>query len=565
MALSSFTLRKQTAGFGSYVRQDGAQDSSLRADNVTTSVLSLAGQSTFSANLINPTTVRLEWLLEIPLVVESTIVGASAFSPVELVIVSSSQGEPVTVADGQTIQRITADTSITYVDDTANVSPGRWLYYSLFTRYSDGVDFYYELSASLYIQIPIEYQSVDNLWKRIPEYYRSLDYGQTTLSSGYTPLYAFLELFGNEIDRTRTLIDSVSLSNDPQLAVTPALEQLAYQTGLEIGVEDLGTSKARSLLNNIGTLRQRKGTVGSIISYISAMTGCGASYEKTLASNNVFHVNAQRINFISDPKFNVVYSFYDEKTLSGGRRAYRFRNDYWGVLTTSSSAPSAGYSSITVTGVNSGIAITVPANWGPATHQVLVYPRMSFPYVKTETYYCSFDSFTSPGASFSGIHVESYPNILMWEVSEPTGFMDATWNNVATMPQNTIQRRVLQYAPQNGATYGVSERVPILEFNLTAGQTVYVGQWLWEPGFNGNYFDGDTRDGGYIPSTSGNAGDGVFDYFWGDGGSTRNYSYYLMDRGRTIDTTERVLSNYVLPVTMLSNYTIDWNYFPGKT
>lgn len=567
MALSSFTLRKQTVGYGSYVRKADGLDNSLRADTVTTTEITAQGQSTFSANLLNATTVRLEWALETLLVLESTLVGASAFSPVELVIVSSSQGEPVTITDGQTIQRITADNNITYVDDIANVSSGRWVYYSLFTRYSDGTDYWYERSASLYIQIPTQYQSVDSLWKRIPEYYRALDYEQPTLESGYTPLYAFLELFGNEVDRTRSLIDSISISNDPQLAVTPALSQLAYETGLEIGIDDLGTTKARSLLNNIGSLRQRKGTIGSIVSYISGMTGCGASYENTTTSN-IFHVNAQRINFVSDPRFETTYNVSQTLSLTGGKVRYVHFNTVWGVTTTSSAAPAGGYSAITVSNVNDGIVISVPSNWGSATHSVLVYPRNAFPYATTETYYCSFDTSASAGASFSGVHVNAYSNMQDLETGNTEGvsFSDSSWNNVSTMPQNTSQRRVFEYGPQDGAVYSVtSSQVPVLEFTLTAGQSVYVGKWLWEPGFNGSYFDGDTRDGGYIPSTSGTSGEGVFDYFWGDGGTNADFSYYLMDRGRTISTTERVLENYVVPVTMLGAYSVDWNYYPGKT
>lgn len=570
MALTSFTLRKQTTGLGSYLRQSGVLDTSIRADNLSTSTVTVAGESTFSANVLNDTTIRLEWSLEIPLVLESTLVGASAFSPVELVIASSSQGEPVTIADGKIIERITADNPALYVDDTFVSTQGRWIYYSLFTKYSDGTDYWYELSASLYIQVPIEYNSVDSMWKRIPEYYRSLDYGQTTLSSGYTPLYAFLELFGNELDRTRSLIDSVSLSNDPQLAVTPALSQLAYQTGLEIGIEDLGTAKARSLLNDIGTLRQRKGTVGSIVSYISGMSGCGASYEYVSGASapHVFHVNAQRVNFISDPQFATTHSTYYDFEYANPAVGYAFSNSVWGLFSYCLTASTTGRDPIEVSYVNGGLTVTVPSSWGSEVHDIVIYPRVAFPYSATETYYCSFDTSASAGASFAGIHVVPDTYITDWAFGTdipPYSFPDASWNNVYTMTQDTPQRRVLSYAPQNGAVPGTSSSIPVLNFRLSGGQSVYVNRWLWEPGFNGNYFDGDTRDGGYIPSSSGVAGTGVFDYFWGDNGSNSDYSYYLMDRARTIVTTERVLDNYVVPVTMLNSYSLDWNYYPGKT
>jgi hypothetical protein len=146
-----------------------------------------------------------------------------------------------------------------------------------------------------------------------------------------------------------------------------------------------------------------------------------------------------------------------------------------------------------------------------------------------------------------------------------THYQDDSWNNTATMTSDTLQRRVFEYAPQSGASAaGLVGCVPVLEFQMTGGSTVRIARWLWEPTFVGDYFDGSTRDGGYIPSTSGVTGEGVFDYFWGDGGAHADFSYYLLDRQRTLETTERVLAQYVIPVTMLNHYTIDWNYYAGK-
>jgi hypothetical protein len=181
------------------------------------------------------------------------------------------------------------------------VSEGRWVYYSLFVEYSDfGTPTpitWYERAASLYIQVPKQLNSLSNIWNRIPEYYRNLDYNQQG-----NPLYNFLELFGWEMDRTRTLIDTIALSNDPELAVTPALNELAKETGLEFELDVMGTTKTRAVLQNIGYIRRRKGTIESITSYLSAITGCQISYEE-VSGDPFFKVHSQRINFIKDPKF----------------------------------------------------------------------------------------------------------------------------------------------------------------------------------------------------------------------------------------------------------------------
>ena len=574
MALTSFTLRKQTVGYGSNLRDATAQDTSIRADNVSTILPSATGTSTFSANIVTATTVELEWLLNEPLVLESSTIGASVASPVELVIVSSSTGEPVTIKDGSIVLEISSQANFSSFIDTPKVLEGRWVYYSLFVKYQAGVDYWYNKEASLYIQMPTQYESIDSLWSHIPEYYRTLDEGQEVLSGGYTPLYGFLELFGNEIDRTRTLIDSVALSNDPSIAVTPALEQLGIQTGLEIGINDLGTSKARALLNNIGSLRQRKGTIGSIVSYISGMSGCGASYEYNPAAASfphIFHINAQRVNFISDPKFQQAVSSTTADTVGSYKRT-RTTTSTWGIVTSTTAALPGSPPYLSVSQDAEGINITMNASWGSSVNTVRVYPQKAFPYDALQTYYCSFDTAASAGASFSGIHTMTYADKQTMQSASPpstwfteTHYQDDDWDNVSITLSDTAQRRVFEYAPESGASAsGLVDCVPVLEFAMTGGSTVRIARWLWEPSFIGEYFDGGTRDGGYIPSTSGEAGDGVFDYFWGDIGANADYSYYLLDRQRTIETTERVLSQYVVPVTMVNQYTLDWHYYSGK-
>lgn len=576
MALTSFTLRKQTAGYGSNLRKNAATDTSIRADGVSTAVntnVSATGLSTFSANVLNAETIRLEWLLAEPLVFESSTVGASVYAPVELLIVSSTTGEPVTIRDGSTVTSVLASTPYTKFDDQPQTVPGRWVYYSLFVKYKADVDYWYKREATLYIQLPTQYNSVGTLWEHIPEYYRDMDGQQAKLSGGYTPLYAFLELFGTELDRTRTLIDSVAISNDPNIAVTPALEQLAFQTGLEIGLTELGTSKARALLNNIGTLRQQKGTVSNIISYISGMSGCGASYQYNPGASfsHIFHVNAQRINFISDPTFRQTAGSTSGDTVGGYART-RTLTATWNIVTSANTSLPGSTPYLTINQTTDGFNLTLASSWGSTPVTVRVFPNKVYPYDALQTYYCSFDTAASAGASFNAIHTMTASKMNnLTSPSAPSNlfttdlYQDTSWANVSVMPSDSNQRRVFEYAPQSGASAsGLQSVVPVLEFKMIGGSTIHVGRWLWEPAYLGEYFDGNTRDGGYIPSTSGTSGDGVFDYFWGDGGKNADYSYYLLDRQRTIKTTERVLGQYVIPVTMINRYTLDWNYYPGK-
>lgn len=570
MALASFTLRKTTVGFGSYLRKASGTDNSLRSDGISTSGLQQIGNNSFSANIIDDGVVRLSWVLSEPLVDETTIV--SGVDPVELVIVSSTRGEPITINDGIQLIRIDYLSSTTSYDDTPVIQEGRWIYYTLFARYSDGTDYWYESVASLYIQIPIQYESTADLWNHMPEQYRALDYEQVPLSHGYTPLYAFLDLIGDEVDRTKTIINTIALSNDPEIAVTPALEQLALETGLEISLTDLGTSKARNLLSSIGYLRQRKGTIGSIVAYISAMSGCVVEYEykPAVAKPHIFHVYPQRLNFISDPNFNqATISAYTAASVSGVRSTLQ-RTTTWGVYANGSDTNASG-ATPTITNTNNGISIAWPAGTYD-NRTVLVYPRKSFPYVTNRNYGTSFDVTITGAASFNLAHTSTFTTMTSWENSvigasaAPSPlYQDGAWITTPSYQANsTTQRYVINYPSQSGASFSTVTSVPVLEFTCPPGTTIFVGEWLWEEGSAGDYFYGGSRDGGYLPINTGAAGQGTFDYYWGAAGANVDYSYYMLDHERVIKTVERVIDQYVMPVTMLSLYTIDWNYYVGK-
>lgn len=566
MALVSFTLRKTTVGFGSSLRKAGNSDNSIRADGFSTSSIQIIGDNEFSANIIDDGKVLLNWVLADSLVNAAVIVSGSAAT--EIVIVSSTSGEPITINDGSLVTRITDTTTETSYIDTPLVAPGRWIYYTLFLKYSDGFDFWYEVGGTIYIQMPIQYNATDDLWQHIPEHYRSLDYEQPVLSKGLTPLYAFLDLIGDEVDRTKTLIDSIALSNDPEIAVTPALDQLATQTGLEISVTDLGTTKARNLLSSVGYLRQRKGTIGSIVSYISAMSGCVVEYEYKPAAlkPHIFHVYAQRQNFISDPNFT--QATITTNTSNTGSEYYSLQTTpTWGVFTIGGSASVTP----TITNTNNGIQVTFPSGaWG--TRTVLVYPRKTIPYVTTKKYGTSFDVALSGSASFSMAHTSDNPTRLKWEGAvigasaiPSTLYQDGAWITQPSFAATSgTQRYVLEYPSQTGASYSVITSVPVLEFLAIPGSSFFVGEWLWEMGTAGPYFYGGSREGGYIPINTGGLGQGTFDYYWGPAGADLDYSYYMLDHERVIKTVERVIAQSVIPVTMLDSYTIDWNYYIGK-
>jgi hypothetical protein len=569
MAYTSFTLRKTSDG--SNLRKNSALDNALRSDGISIeNIVSTftTGTNTFSANIISNGTVRLSWTLAEALVEIVT----SGVAPTELRIISSFSGEPTTIRDGSLVQTITSQNTFNTYDDVPVVQQGRWVYYSLFAKYNSTTDYWYERVATLYVQIPISYGSVEGMWQHIPEYYRTLDYNQPDLENGYTPLYAFLELFGNEVDRTRTLIESVALSNDPELAVTPALQQLAKEVGLEVTTDDLGTSKVRALLNNIGTLRQQKGTIGNICSYISALTGCRVEYkyDNALPKPHVFNVYAQRINFISDPEFvdtTITTTTATVTKSSSTLYAKRQLTSTWGVITYGSDV--IGASNPVITKVGNSINVQMPSG-SYATRTVLLYPRIPFPYLGTETYGTSYDYSGTSGASFSALHTSTNTVRTTWETTTtwPASlFADDAWYTSPKYTFNSLSYRPsLEYTPSTTGASATVSSIPVLVFEMAPNSSITIGNWLFEPATDGDYFSGNTRDGGYVPIQTGTLGGGTFDYYWdtSGGGANNSYSYYLLDHERTIKTTERVIGQYIVPVTMVEDYTLEWDYYSGK-
>lgn len=519
MALVSFRLRR-TDDVGSYVREEDRLDSAIRSDNYIAPSGDF-GTSTFSAlvfNLIKQTVVDntkpggfkdvytsqidLDWVLDTPLV-ESP----SEVSPIELYIIVNQYGEPLTVEDGLTVFSCTASNFINqYRHSSVLYKPGTWLYYGFYIRYSDGTSEWFERAATLRIQIPRYYQSLESLWQRIPEYYRALDY-----SEGAGDLRRFLSLFGWELDKMRTLIDSLVSINDPLTSPTPSLDAIAAQLGVPTNSNEVGTSRLRNVLVNIFNLRQRKGTADGIASFIAALTGCRTRFD---ADTNTFYIYTQRVNLISDPKFrqqDVTFFTGEPSVLNrtpftlrkeDGGSALRNPDDNddairnysanplsledlaeyttnvfvssaasvgWGVYTYGSSFNAASAiplieavdfegqpldpNEISVALSNgTGLKITIPSNaTGPQV--VVVYGRKPFYYRNNNVYYTSFDCSLS-GASFVNFRMIDNDIVTNYLETNPPDSLGSTlyydtWNTESAANQN-----IFLYG--NGAYYNAS-------------------------------------------------------------------------------------------------------------
>ena len=307
MARQSFTLREDTFEGGSYLQYypSGLSASSsasagaasatyLKADEIQIAAASdiMQSLSYFEGYAEDYGTVFLDWgmTLEEP---------GDLPTPYEVFIAYSRVGPPMTLPEGEVLIRTRNITSLTHT----NIED-RWAYYTMFVRYRsvDGLDDYYEPIAHRSVLLPERYDSVDDLYARIPSWYQGLD-EQTN-----GDLYKFLSIFGWDVDYIRTVLDYMISMKDPQIAEVSQLNNLARDLGIGLEAHELGADRLRKLLDAIGSIRRSKGTLLSAQEELSAITACnveiyypsglsasaGATYE--------IKVFAQRCNLVKDPQ-----------------------------------------------------------------------------------------------------------------------------------------------------------------------------------------------------------------------------------------------------------------------
>jgi hypothetical protein len=112
--------------------------------------------------------------------------------------------------------------------------------------------------------------------------------------------------------------------------------------------------------------------------------------------------------------------------------------------------------------------------------------------------------------------------------------------------------------PSNSYLYHVE-----ITATATATSPLVVRRPLLEPSSPGEYFDGNSDNGGWIGGT---ATAGASDYRWGASSAHTNLSYYTADYRRVVEATKRMIE-HVVPVTettyALAN--LRFNRIPGYT
>jgi hypothetical protein len=527
MARVSFRTRRDTLaggdpiGVGSYARggsnfQEIAGVSSALQDNdksLRSNDLLIAfdaqQESLFEATAVDYNTVLVSWELTESPTTEALLSGSSGL--IGLMLRYSNLGYPESANAGDEVfydeNPVDEDLSNFKVFHE-NVPEGQWAYYTLFGRYyQDGGGYWYEKFASVETLVPTDYGSTDTLWKRIPQYYREQDGGD---------LYKFLSVFGFELDRTRTLIQSVFLGHDPLLAEAEGVDQLAKLVGLEVGVDDIGVTRTRALLHDIGFLRKRKGTIDGIIGYLTALSGARVTFEDVSGIGYQATIHAQRANLIGNPHlFGTSGSTWDT------------------------------FSDQTITKVNSSGKLVMSFS-GTGTATVALISKVGIPAESGTDYYMSSEITATGSTTYYGGGLLSSSTMT----TLPTLTVATPIKYVGTRPVWEIT------TPTTTGTY-----YPVLYFSIPTGKSVTVDDWMLEPNNYGEYFDGSSDFGGFLYQNNFN------DHAW-SGTKNASYSVFTVQKKKTQEAIKRICSS-IMPVTITfdpddtDQLRLDW--VPGKT
>ena len=547
MAYSSVRLRRvdlvaspDANPFGSYVRGDATtkpagltrldSDFALRSEAFVTAVTELTTTVEFSAIATDYDTVKLNWT---PLTLtEKEVILEGETKPFEIVIVYSPTGFPETVADGiiiKTQKYFDTDYAFEHTGLSANTVE-TWAYYSLFIHWNQngtgitGVN-WYERMTTLQELIPTDYGSYTQLWNRIPAQYRVSDTVGANLDPsglGRGQLSRFLSIFSFELDKTRTLINNVMTQYDPSVNESQSIDALANMFALEVTSKEIGTSRLRQILQDIGYYRQQKGTISSIKQYMTALSGCQVDVvESPVSPRYTFRVHAEKANLVADSLFVV----------ESGTKKWEF----------SSSSASCTYT-------KSGEDLIV-TNTDSASAQFALISLVEVP-VAADVEYWSSAKLVDDGI----VHGSQWSASNSW----------TTWNTASQLEESGISEEL---SPSSRAVIKMPvltttvNRYPVMIFSLGAGESTTVSQWMVEPRKYGDFFNGSSDFGGFVYQ------DNFSDHAW-SGTIYASYSVYSTNKKKVNNAITRLLPQ-LLPVTMLLDtnidYAIQFDWIPGKT
>lgn len=192
----------------------------------------------------------------------------------ELLLVRSDVGYPMTTTEGTTLLDEPSTSPVSSYHDIGLV-PGKFYYYTLFVFSTDTNT--WVVAGNVIGLTTKDYGYDDALFFGLPGIYQLKDAGTTGAGIyGAGVLQRYLQIFGRQLDKTRTVIDTLSWVNDPAQVSGGLLPLMAQQWGVSYE-SALGMGLARGQIANAVHLYKLKGTKAGIEGFTSVLTGWGAT------------------------------------------------------------------------------------------------------------------------------------------------------------------------------------------------------------------------------------------------------------------------------------------------
>jgi photosystem II stability/assembly factor-like uncharacterized protein len=280
-----------------------------------------------------------------------------------------------------------------------------------------------------------------------------------------------------------------------------------------------------------------------------------------------FDVHPMRVNLFTDPFFAQAPTI--DGTWDNTSKIYRKatvldmdgRSYGWGVHIQTNGTVTT---SPTVTKTGETLTITLAAGVGLA--RVTVYSRGIFNTNPSLTYFGSVVTSRVPKLRF--LKSENFPMLTVPNLESGTGaisFYDPNAGTGSYADSSNTGRTIVESAQPTDS----SPVIPCFVYDLTlnASPTVitFEAPLVEYRNSSGEFFTGSTAMGGFIPNAAieGNPSAGSYDYHWGSNASgtkDRDFSLYTLDFQRSKSVAIDVVSNYIMPVTLVKgvNYEINW-------
>lgn len=207
----------------------------------------------------------------------------SAGEWIGLTVTANSMGHPVTNLDGQILEKYFPPSGSVwvagqYVPPPAagwevyrhrDLTPNRFMYYSLFAQYNYGGSRGKEWKriATTESLLPGTWDYAQRMFHSLPQWYQDAD-----VRSAEHLVARLLAGFGAEVDITRSWIETLGDVWDPVKAPSVLLKPLSEVLGLPYE-QTVGDPRVRKLLSNLIYLRKTKGSNESVDGYLSALSG----------------------------------------------------------------------------------------------------------------------------------------------------------------------------------------------------------------------------------------------------------------------------------------------------